>query len=200
MINNIIFDFGDVFLNLDKSAPYRSLSEQELLEAGPELYAINSAYEIGSLDSSTFIKRMGHLFKGRSSHELESLWNSMLLDLPEERLKFVEELSDTSSHRLFLLSNTNELHISHVKASIGKDRYNRFKNCFEQFYLSHEIGLRKPEEAIFRFVLEENGLTAEETLFIDDTLEHVEAARRLGIQGWHLQVGKEDVTELKSRL
>ncbi|NNF18871.1 MAG: HAD family phosphatase [Flavobacteriaceae bacterium] len=200
MINNIIFDFGDVFLNLDKSAPYRSLSEQELFEAGPELYAINSAYETGSLDSPTFIKRMGQLFKGRSSHELELLWNSMLLDLPEERLKFAEELSNSASYRLFLLSNTNELHISHVMASIGRDRYNRFRNCFEQFYLSHEIGLRKPEEAVFRFVLEENGLIAEETLFVDDTLEHVEAARRVGIQGWHLQVGKEDITELKSRL
>ncbi|WP_373072167.1 HAD family hydrolase [Zeaxanthinibacter enoshimensis] len=200
MISNIIFDFGDVFLNLDKTAPYRDLSEQELVQAGPELYAINSAYEIGTLDSPTFIKKMGQLFIGRSSHELEILWNSMLLDLPEERLLFLEKLSAEEPYRLFLLSNTNELHISHVKASIGRDRFSRFKNCFEQFYLSHEIGLRKPEEAVFRYVLEENKLKPEETLFIDDTLEHVEAARRLGIKGWHLQVGEEDVTQLKSRL
>ena len=59
---------------------------------------------------------------------------------------------------------------------MGKDVFDRFRGCFEAFYLSHEIGMRKPDPEIFSFVLENNGLKPGETLFIDDTEEHIESA------------------------
>ena len=62
------------------------------------------------------------------------------------------------------------------------------------------IALRKPNADIFNFVLQENNLNAEETFFIDDTKENTDAAEKLGIKCWHLQVGKEDILNLKSRL
>ncbi|MDC0008330.1 HAD-IA family hydrolase, partial [bacterium] len=109
-------------------------------------------------------------------------------------------LAATKKYRLFLLSNTNAIHIRKVIEIMGNDRFQRFKRCFEQFYLSHEIGLRKPNADCYEFVLNRNKLIAAETLFIDDTEPNTVAASQLGIQVWHLQVGKEDVSELNSRL
>jgi len=87
-----------------------------------------------------------------------------------------------------------------VRQQIGKERDNRFKNVFDVFYLSYEIGMRKPDEEIFQFVLDENGLIAEETFFVDDVQENTVAAAGLGIKVWNLRVGQEDITQLKSRL
>jgi len=70
-------------------------------------------------------------------------------------------------------------------------------SCFEKVYFSFEVGMRKPDEAIFRFVLEENNLNPSTTLFVDDNLENIESAKKVGLQTWHLQVGKEDVIELE---
>ena len=101
---------------------------------------------------------------------------------------------------MFLLSNTNDLHMRYVRDTMGMERYERFKRCFEGFYLSYEMGLRKPEPGIFLRLLETHGLRPGETLFIDDTLEHIQSAAGLGLHTWHLQVGREDVRELLSRI
>jgi putative hydrolase of the HAD superfamily len=140
------------------------------------------------------------MLPGRKRASLITLWNSMLLDFPESRLAFLESLSKTGLYRLFLLSNTNEIHIAHVMEKMGEVDYSRFRESFEGFYLSHELQLRKPEKAVFEFVLGKHGLRTGETLFIDDTRENIEAARALGLQTWHLQVGIEDISQLKTRL
>ena len=98
------------------------------------------------------------------------------------------------------MSNTNGLHIHHVAEKMGRDKFNRFKNSFEQFYLSHEIGLRKPHAEIFEFVLSQNGLQAHETFFVDDSKENTDAAEALAIRCWNLIVGKEDIVDLKAKL
>ena len=92
-----------------------------------------------------------------------------------------------------MLSNTNDLHISSVQNCLGTDFYNEFKNSFEQFYLSHEINFRKPDSEIYEFVLNENNLIADETLFVDDLKENTDAANTLGIHTWNLIPGQEDV-------
>ena len=101
---------------------------------------------------------------------------------------------------MFLLSNTNALHIEYVQKYMGRERFKRFHKLFDGFYLSHEIGMRKPEQVIFEFVLDRNQLKAEETLFIDDTLEHIKSASQMGIRTWHLQVGSESILELSRHL
>jgi putative hydrolase of the HAD superfamily len=83
---------------------------------------------------------------------------------------------------------------------MGIKSYEAFKACFEGFYLSHCIGMRKPDPEIFNMFLTEHGLSANETLFVDDTLEHILSAKGLGFQTWHLKVGEEDVTEINSHI
>ncbi|MDO6472023.1 HAD-IA family hydrolase [Maribacter sp. 1_MG-2023] len=200
MIKNIIFDFGDIFINLDKQAPLLEMTKFGFTELTPELDIIFKEYEMGIMESDEFVNRLQDIFPNASKVQIKDAWNSIILDFPEERLEFIEKLKSDNKYRLFLLSNTNDLHIDKVKESMGMERFNRFKNCFEVFYLSQEMKMRKPNADIYEFVLKENELNANETFFLDDTKENTDAASKLGIHCWNLQVGKEDVLETLSHL
>ncbi|TMM28629.1 HAD family phosphatase [Polaribacter aestuariivivens] len=195
MIKNIIFDFGDIFINLDKIKFANELQKLGISQNDNTFTPILNEYEMGLISTEDFI----NYFKEKlqvSSHEIKKAWNCILLDFPIERLKFIKKLAKQNKHRLFLLSNTNDLHISWIQNNWGMDLYNEFKTCFEKFYLSHEIHLRKPNNNIYQFVLTENNLQANETLFIDDTEENTSAAAMLGIHTWNLIPKKEDVVDL----
>lgn len=195
MIKNIIFDFGDIFINLDKQGTYKAMAALGVTEITQEMIEVYHLYEKGLMTTDEFINFFFIKFNIPKS-DLIDAWNAVLLDFPKKRLDFLKELSTTKKYRLFLLSNTNDLHINWVKDSLGEVFYNEFKNCFEQFYLSHEINFRKPDSEIYEFVLNENNLTASETLFVDDLKENTDSANQLGIQVWNLIPGKENVTEL----
>ena len=193
-IKNIIFDFGDVFLNLDKPATQTHLNKFGISEFDRETLAVNEKYEIGTMSTDKFIAFYTNKFQGLAKNDFVTAWNSILKDLPQKRLDFLKQLKSQNQHRLFLLSNTNDLHINWVKSNIGS--YKMFKSCFEAFYLSHEIRLRKPDASVFEFVLDKHNLCADETLFVDDTKEHVESAKTLDLQTWHLNPETDDVTRL----
>lgn len=198
MIKNIIFDFGDIFINLDKEATYREIAKLGITNISEEMIAVYHQYEKGLISTEEFTQ-FYHNKLQISKADLVRSWNAILLDFPAERLAFLKELSVSKKYRLFLLSNTNEMHISWIQNNWGIELYNVFKNCFEQFYLSHEINFRKPDANIYEFVLSENNLIAEETLFVDDLKENTEAAKQLGLHVWNLIPGKEDVVNLLKR-
>jgi len=195
MIKNIIFDFGDIFINLDKKAIHKELEKIGILGISDEMMFVIEQYEKGLISSQDFINFFSSKFSVSSS-DLVYAWNSILLDFPLTRLAFLKELSKSKKYRLFLLSNTNDLHISWVQENWGLKLYNEFKKCFEKFYLSHEINLSKPSLEIYEFVLTENNLKAKETIFVDDLKENTAAANRLGIHTWNLIPGQEDITQL----
>ena len=198
MIKNIVFDFGDIFINLDKKLFAEELQKLHISQESEEMLPILQQYEMGLVSTDKFLT----FFEERlsiSEDKLKRAWNSILLDFPKERLRFIQNLSESKKYRLFLLSNTNDLHISWIQQNWGMEQYNAFKICFEQFYLSHEINLRKPNNNIYEFVLTTNKLAPKETLFIDDTKENTDAAKALGIHIWNLKPGKEDVLELLTK-
>ena len=200
MIKNIIFDFGDVFINLDKAATLRELNRLGMSEPDPDLMKLFLAYEKGSFSTTSFIEQVKPIFPNAKEDQLIEAWNAILLDFPDYRLEFLEGLAQKGSYRLFLLSNTNELHITHVEEAMGNDRFNRFKRCFESFCLSHEMQMRKPEPEIFQYMLRHFDLKPSETLFIDDNLENTQSAARLGIRVWHIIPEKEDIISLTKKL
>jgi len=200
MIKNIIFDFGDIFINLDKEIIFREMQRYGNPILTPELITLSDAFEVGKISTETFIDGLQSYFPEASSQQIINVWNGMLLDFPDYRLEFIEKLATESEYRLFLLSNTNALHILEVAIIMGDSKFQRFKNSFEQFYLSHEIHMRKPNADIFEFVLEKNALDPTETFFVDDTFENTQSASKLGIKTWNLIVGQEDIIQLKSKL
>ena len=195
MIKNIIFDFGDIFINLDKQGTYKAMAALGVTKIPQEMIEVYRNYEKGLMTTNAFLNFFHDKFR-IPKEKLIDAWNAVLLDFPRERLGFLKKLADSKKYRLFLLSNTNDLHIKWVQKSLGDSFYSDFKNCFEQFYLSHEINFRKPDTEIYKFVLNENNLIAEETLFVDDLQENTEAANTLGIKTWNLIPGEEDVSEL----
>ena len=195
MIKNIIFDFGDIFINLDKEGTYKAMAALGVSKITDEMIQVYQNYEKGLMTTDAFLNFFHDKFR-IPKEKLIVAWNAVLLDFPRERLGFLKKLADSKKYRLFLLSNTNDLHIKWVQDSLGYEFYNDFKSSFEQFYLSHEINFRKPDAEIYKFVLNENNLIAEETLFVDDLKENTDSANTLGIKTWNLMPEEDDVTEL----
>lgn len=196
MIKNIIFDFGDVFINLDKPATERNLATLGVTQITQNMLHIAQLYEMGLLSTEAFVRRSVQDLKIPSDEQFVDIWNAILLDFPTHRFDFVKKLAASKKYRLFLLSNTNKLHINWVKDNWGMEVYNSFKALFEQFYLSYEISLRKPNFDIFEFLLQENNLLAEQTLFIDDTPQNTKTAEQLGMKTWTIDPMRDDVVNL----
>lgn len=195
MIKTIIFDFGNVFINLDIEGAIKNTFESLNIDSlSDEMIAFNSFYEQGLISTDEFIAFYKENFPNLSTEELVETWNYMLKDFPKHRLDFLKELKASSKYKLILLSNTNTLHINWIEEEVSF--YEDFKNCFDAFYLSHEIQLRKPDKAIFEFVLNENNLLANECLFIDDNKDNIEAANALNFKTWHINPENEDVSTL----
>ncbi len=197
MIKNIIFDFGDVFINLDKKgAMENALNIFKMDELPDEIHAVNNLYEQGLMSSDEFLEFYMDNFPHLDRDSLLDSWNYILRDFPLHRLEFLEKLVADKKYKLILLSNTNELHIDWIKENVNF--YEEFKALFDAFYLSHEIELRKPNANIYEFVLKQNNIKSEESLFIDDTEENISSASKLGIHTWHINPETEDITTLFS--
>jgi len=194
-IKTLIFDFGDVFINLDKQgAMDNALRLFDLDELPEDLVAINTLYEQGLISTEEFIAFYTNNFPKLSEKVIIDAWNFILKDFPINRLEFIKTLAKNKKYKLILLSNTNDLHISWIKDHVSF--YEDFKTCFDQFYLSHEIYLRKPNADIFEYVLKENKLKPEECIFIDDTKANTDMAANLGIHTWNIDETKEDIIDL----
>lgn len=196
-IDTIIFDFGDVFINLDKEATPNALKKLGLKKWSSQIDSLNINFEKGIISKIDFLQGLNKLVPNATQEEVIDAWNGVLLDFPMYRLEFLEKLS--KKYQLFLLSNTDSIHINHFKERNGDVFYNRFFNCFKKVYFSFDLGMRKPDEEIYNFVIKENNLNSKTTIFVDDNLDNIEGAKKTGLKVWHLQKGKEDVIELFER-
>jgi putative hydrolase of the HAD superfamily len=195
MIQTLIFDFGDVFINLDKQGAMQNAQNLFNLDAfDRDMTETNILYETGNISTLDFIAFYKLKFPNLNESDIISAWNYIIRDFPKYRLDFLKALSQKKEYQLMLLSNTNNMHIEFVKNTVPF--YQDFKNCFDVFYLSQEIHLRKPNADIFEFVLQENGLKSNNCLFIDDTKENTDTAKTLGFNTWNIDETKEDVIDL----
>lgn len=194
MINTIIFDFGDVFINLDKQATLDALKKLGLKEWNDDLDFLNIQFEKGLISKENFLLGFQKQMPDAAINDILTAWNAVLLDFPEYRLEFLQMLS--KKYRLFLLSNTDAIHIETFEQKNGISFCNDFYNCFEKVYFSFEVGKRKPEANIYNLLINKHDLSPKRTLFVDDKKENTDAALLLGFNVWNLQVGQEDVVDL----
>ncbi|RXR22465.1 HAD family hydrolase [Flavobacterium stagni] len=194
MIDAIIFDFGDIFINLEKEAQIEAFKKLGLDGPKDDLIAQNDLFEKGKISEQEFLESFHNYIPNATLLEIRDAWNSIIGEFPLERLEFLQMLS--GKYRMFLLTNTDEIHISKFEHKVGMSFYTDFYNCFEKVFYSYEMGMRKPEPEIFNHILNKYDLSPKRTLFIDDKKVNTDAAEALGLYVWNLQVGKEDVTEL----
>ncbi|TDD78867.1 HAD family hydrolase [Flavobacterium caseinilyticum] len=200
MINTIIFDFGDIFINLDKDAPIIEFKKLGLTEWSTDLQELNRNFETGKISELQFIEGFQEHIPDASIEEIRHAWNSIIPDstIPLYRLEFLQKLS--TKYRLFLLSNTDAMHIEKFQHKAGMSFYRDFYQCFEKIYFSFEMGLRKPDAEIFNYVIKKHNLAPKRTLFVDDKKENTDAAKAAGLKVWNLQVGQEDVVNLFEKI
>ena len=194
MIDTIIFDFGDIFINLDKQATISELQQLGMTEWNAELDRLNLLFETGDISYDDFLAGFQKELPNASTEEILKAWNAVLADFPLYRLEFLQMLSQ--KYRLFLLSNTDSIHIATFENKSGISFYSDFYQCFEKVYFSFEIGMRKPNPEVFQYLINKHELSPKRILFVDDKKETTDSAAALGFHIWNLQVGQEDVVDL----
>ena len=194
-IKNIIFDLGGVILNLDYSKTADEFKKIGVLHF-KDLYSqkkqtlLFDDFEKGKIQPGEFISSLNDS-ENLKIKEIDFInaWNAMLLEISTEKLEFIYRLK--KDYKIFLLSNTNEIHINKFESNLKKNNMlEQFYKCFDKIYYSSRMGKRKPDKNCFNQVLEENGLLAENTLFIDDTTQHILGAKKVGLNTFHLEKNK----------
>jgi|SRR5690554_1898415 len=194
-VKNIIFDLGNVIVNLDMAATDNAFKKLSGTKYDEIMKALNETsffqqYEMGKISTATFVSTLKEKIGGNTTaNEVIDAWNAMLLDIPSIRYDILIE--QKKKYRTFCLSNTNELHIKFLFNMLQKTKgLSNLDDFFERVYLSHEMGQRKPNANIFETVLKENNLIPSETLFIDDTAEHIAGAKQVAVKTFHLSEGR----------
>jgi FMN phosphatase YigB (HAD superfamily) len=189
----IIFDLGGIIIDLSyqrTAAAFVKLG----LENFDDIYSkakqsnLFDDFEKGIMSEDGFRAELKkHLPENTSDHEIDHAWNAMLLDIPVPRVDFIKKVG--AEYRIFLLSNTNQIHVK-AFSKMADDIFgkNNFLSVFEKCYLSCDLGMRKPDAEIFEKVLSENNLDRTKTLFIDDSIQHVEGANAIGLSARLLRV------------
>jgi putative hydrolase of the HAD superfamily len=193
-IENVIFDLGGVLLNIDYNLT-REAFENLGVEHFDDMYSQATAdklfqkLETGTIDEESFYKEL-NICTGLtlSPMEIQQAWNAMLLDFREKSLDFLNEIK--GKYKLFLLSNTNFIHMEAFnKIYHSKARTKEFDDYFNKAFYSCKMGFRKPDDVCYACLINEVNINAEKTLFIDDSLGNIEAAKKAKMQIIHLQPG-----------
>ncbi len=195
-VKNIIFDLGGVIINLNIKQTindFNKLTEQnfETIYTQAQQIDLFSKFDKGQITTQQFILELKiKLNYTGSDDDILNAWNAMILDIPEHRLNTLVKAKQ--HYNTFLLSNTCEPHINVFE----HDLYNQhgvkhFKDYFDKLYYSCRIGMRKPDKEIFEFVLSQNKLNPSQTVFIDDSIQHVKAAGECGINAFLLEKNME---------
>ena len=192
-IKNIVFDLGGVLVDLDFKNAINGLQQAGFANVKEQLQAFDQdgifqKFELGEINADEFRTAIReNSTVTLTDEEVDTLWNSMLLEVPRKKLELILELR--GKYMVYLLSNTNSIHWDYVCNNAFNYRGFRVNDYFEETFLSFEMHLAKPDKAIFVKVLHEANLLPEETLFIDDSEANCKAAEELGIHAHHYHIG-----------
>lgn len=199
-IKNIVFDLGNVLVDIDFNRTVEAFQKlgNDNLDLNLDNYMdhpIFGAIEKGQITTAEFRDRIREMLDSEvSDEEVDKAWAAVIINSDSERIELLKRLK--SKYRIFILSNTDEIHITRA-LKIFKDNFDvDFTSLFEKCYYSHEMGMEKPDAKIYLEVLNDAKLIPEETLFIDDKLENIEAANLLNIKGHHHLHGEEKLVDL----
>lgn len=194
-IENVIFDLGGVILDIDYNLT-RIAFEKLGITNFDEMYSKATAdqlfqkLEMGKIGEEDFCKELNkHTGLNLSAEEIRTAWNAMLLSFREESLQFLETIRP--KYNTYLLSNTNFIHLTSIEEIFyEKKRTRTFEEYFDEAFYSCEIGLRKPDLTCYEWVLNKTGIDPAKTIFIDDSVQNIEGAKKSGMQTVLLATGR----------
>jgi len=187
-IKNIIFDYGNVIFSIDfriaqQAFKQLGISNAEEFFGHRQQDEIFDKFDRGEVSADEFRAYVKQKISNPAvtDEQITDAWNSLLLGIAPGNHELLLKLKN--KYRTFLLSNINDIHYTYIMKYLKTDfGFDDNEHLFERTYYSHLVGKRKPEIHFFEQVLRENNLKPEETLFIDDSPQHLEAAKTLGIQ------------------
>lgn len=203
--DTLILDLGGVLIDVDYSGSARAFKELghpdfEGLYTKAKQTDLFDRFETGELSPAGFRDAVRELLgRSLSDADIDASWNAMLGSILPERIELVHRLKER--YPVLLLSNTNAIHVPAFEAIVARENgISDFKKLFHGAYYSCDMGMRKPNTDIFHHVIALHNADPARTLFIDDSPQHVEGARKAGLQAEHLDLDKEDVVGLVWRL
>jgi putative hydrolase of the HAD superfamily len=195
-IDAVIFDLGNVLVAVDEEraadrlAARTGKTRQQITEYARGMsHAMNLA--LGKLTRQQFFETVVHdlAFDGTYA-EFAAIWSEIFTPI-EPMIALAGSLKNRACR--LVLSNTNAIHMDYILERFP------FLRDFDALVLSHEVGLLKPDPAIYKYTVEKHGLTAARAVFIDDMAVNVEGARRVGLQAiqfYNAEQARAELTKL----
>ena len=183
---NIIFDLGNVLVKLNPEGcigAFKAIGMGELVEQNPlsEGMKLMSKLGVGMITTEEFCDAARKLTGTDVTNEdIIDAANKMLVEIPDEKKERLLQLKKVG-YRLFLLSNTIDIHWDYCVEHLFPYQKYGVEDYFEQCFLSQRMHLAKPNARIYEEVIRQANIHPDETLFIDDLKENCEAAEKLGI-------------------
>lgn len=189
---NLIFDIGNVIVDIDYAVPVREFQKLAITDFSSivsysKQHHIFDQFEKGQISVSNFHNELRKFLRPNvTDEEILAAWNSILLDYPSYKFDLLLKLKN--NYRVFALSNINETHVRAIDEAVkAKFGVKAFSDYFHTAYYSNEVGWRKPEKEIYELVITKENLNPDETFFVDDKSENVEAAKEAGLQAYELK-------------
>ncbi len=194
-IENIIFDFGGVILDIDPKltvSEFQKLGceDVERLQSDEFYREIILKFEKGLVSSDEFRDRIRKFLNMKLTDEqINNAWNTLLSRLEKERIQTLEAVK--KHYALYMLSNSNAIHydffVQDLKDHFG---YEDFDALFRKAYFSYKLHMHKPNTDIYHYVIRQENIIPEKTLFIDDRADNIEGAQKAGLKTYHLKNGE----------
>ena len=180
MIRNVIFDLGNVLVNVEYERFIDKLISNGVSdEAYMNFFKGGNyrllGYESGEITTDEFVtKCLTGLNLNMERNDYANAFNDMFSEI-EPMSALVRKLKAEDNYRLFLLSNTSPLHFEYILQKYG------YVNLLEKYALSYELKSLKPDAEIYEKTIEHLGIVPKESIFIDDLQENCDAAEKHGI-------------------
>ena len=195
-LDAVILDFGGVLYDIDYDAPPKAFAALGDTEFASLYHKASQspwfdALESGKMDRATFYGHLlGRCAPGTKEAQVHEAWCCILTGMPPERAELVAKLGTQT--RLFLLSNTNAIHATEFEQDLERTLPDAagFWGAFEVTHYSHDLGVKKPDPATFLHVCGLHGLNPANTLFLDDSIQHVRGAEEAGLVAHHLDLSQ----------
>ena len=191
---SIWFDWGNVLLPINANKTIDAFKQFRAPSDLRERTDIFHPFEKGVMKSEEFLSILSYTIPFPiNTSSIKDVWNLLIEPFPEEHFKILTRLK--KNYNLVLVSNTNQIHVNHIRNMMGPYNYNRFIKSFDQVFFSFEMGLRKPDASFFNHVLGKSDFKASQCLLVDDTVENLVAAKKLSIQTEEFNIQEMDLQE-----
>lgn len=203
-VKNLIFDLGNVLYDIDFDTMYAQFDKLGIPDFQNH-FTLNQSDQLffdlekGLINEAQFCEGFNQLYHLSLKHDqVITAWNSLLVGFRKESMDWVK--ANHPSYPTFLFSNTNQIHYDYFIPQFEREIGGNFEALFKTPYYSHHMGMRKPDPASFQYIIDQEGLIAGETLFIDDNEPNVIVAASVGLQVLYLQPGMRIESELPKLL